>query len=913
MRFLFWIALAVSFLFIQIPAGAVPRGEFPRPDFRRDAWLNLNGTWDFRFDPQNEGEKADWFRPKRGNFNQKILVPFPWESVLSGVERPDYKGVAWYRRSFELPSGWKGKAIFLCFGALDWKAKVWLNGKFVGEHEGGYTPFEFLLKNVQPHGNVLVVRAEDHTNPSHPVGKQVNWYTHTSGIWQTVWLEARDPAIFIRDFRFYPDIERGRVRVLVHVENSGSAQKATLLLQSPEDAFPAVEKRLLLKQGLTAASLTVSIPQPALWTPENPHLYKLDAELSTFAHLADRVHTYFGLREIRVGTPEGKSHTMIFLNNKPIYLRGALDQSFTPEGIYTFRTDADIRRDIEQAKKFGLNFLRIHIKIDDPRLYYWADKLGLLIMYDMPSTWRYDSAARRTWELTAHAALERDLNHPSIFAWVLFNETWGLHDPKTRRYTPDIQRWVMKQVDFFRQADPTRLVEDNSPCNYDHVHNTEINSWHFYINDYAKAKKHIQTVADSTYPGSTFNFVEGKQARQPLMNSEYGGISAGMGDQDISWCFKFLTNELRRHQKIGGYIYTELTDIEWERNGYLNYDRTPKYFGYEAFFPGMKLRDLNAPDFVGVDSPPCLTRRPGTLWKVPVFFSHFSDKKIARATLRWEFWGWDRFGQARFFQGNSFAFHPAAYSVLALDTLKIPLPSERCLGTLRLWVEDEGGTVLAKNYLNLDVVPGTPQTVEQLRPHSVAIHFLPGDFSSQSWLHFENDPRARKSKIAGLETGFVEYSVSLPPTIPANKIKKLEFLFEGAARGGRKKVNARFEKFPWPRNKSEDYPQTDVATTPSDVAVLFNQVPIATVHFPDDPADARGVLSHKAKFQIGSYGYLKHLTVQGEKLKAILKKTKNRVLRIRFDVSKKKNANGFSLYGDEMGRYPVNPTIIVTW
>ena len=890
---------------------AAPRQEYPRPQFRREAWLNLNGTWDFQFDPQNVGEKSKWYKPEHFPATQKIKVPFPWESRLSGIERPDYKGAAWYHRRFDLPGGWRGKAVFLRFGAVDWAAKVWLNGRFLGKHEGGYTPFEFLLKDVKETGNDLVVEAIDFTNPSHPVGKQVNWYTHTSGIWQTVWLEPRDPNTFLRAVQFFPDIERGGVKVQLTITNEGTPRTVCVLLSSPDGQFDSVQKDIPLKSGETRTHLFLAVSKPKLWSPEYPNLYNLDVQLTEGKTVLDFVHSYFALRKISTGFWSGKPYSFIFLNNKPLYLRGALDQSFTPEGIYTFRTDAAIRRDIEKAKEFGLNFLRIHIKIDDPRLYYWADRLGLLIMYDMPSTWRFDAEAQRTWELTAKAALQRDFNHPSIFAWVLFNETWGLHDPKSKRYTPAIQNWVRKQVDFFKQADPTRLVEDNSACNYDHISNTDINSWHFYINDYTRAKAHIQKVVDRTFPGSTFNFISGAQKNQPLLNSEYGGISAGMGDQDISLCFKFLTNELRRHDKIGGYIYTELMDIEWERNGFLNYDRTPKYFGYEAFFPGMTPSDLNNPDFVGVDSPPCPAKKPGSLWRVPVFFSHFSNRPLSTATLRWEFWGWDRFGNPKTFGGGDRWFSPKSYSVVPVDTLEIPLPDERCLGTLRLWVEDAQGNVAAKNYLNVDVTGENLPRSEKLSSHAFALRFAPGDFVRQNWQAFENNPRAQRSKIAGLGAGLVEYQITVPPDVPFAKVKSLQLLFEGASRAGKKKVNARFESYPWPRNKPGDYPQTDVTKWPTDVTIFLNGVPVQTVHFPDDPADARGVLSHKARFQQGSYGYLTRLTVGGETLKKVLNRLKNRTLALRFEVSPKADfRGGFSLYGEKMGRFPVDPTLI---
>jgi len=331
------------------------------------------------------------------------------------------------------------------------------------------------------------------------------------------------------------------------------------------------------------------------------------------------VRTYFGMRKIDFELAKDSGvPTALRLNGVARYLRGALYQSYFPDGVYTASSVEVLKNDIVFAKKCGFNFLRVHIKIDDPLLLYWADKLGVLLMCDFPNFGEGGDTplGRRRFETMMREAIDRDFNHPSIFAWCLFNETWGfggqtsfvdkLHEPakgakatRTRRGQvkenppSDAQpmiapaKWVQQMWELAKKLDPTRLVEDMSVCHWEHLEyylhcDTDINSWHFYINDYGKAKAHIDKVVTSTFVGSSFNYVPGFMHKgQPLINSEYGGIGALDGDRDVSWSFKFLTNELRRHQQIAAYIYTELHDVEWEYNGFLNYDRTPKEFGYD--------------------------------------------------------------------------------------------------------------------------------------------------------------------------------------------------------------------------------------------------------------------------------------------------------------------------------------------
>ncbi len=634
---------------------SVPRPEHPRPDAMRSSWANLNGRWQFRFDAQDQGLREGWQKPDAPSFAREIVVPFPWESELSGIHQvKDAPKIGWYRRPFRVPKSFRSDDhVWLHFGAVDWRADVWVNGRKVAEHEGGYTPFEVDVSDacVRDGDNVLVVRAFDPTDPNLPTGKQVYWYTPSSGIWQTVWLEAR-PRTYIAGFRIVTTIEPATARFTVDVANA-VGPKYELALKG-ENADVERRSSAVVSAPRTRASETEVSPtatavieskvsHPTLWSPENPHLYDVTLELKDNAgKVIDTVQTYFGLRTITHGKYGDDSFERILFNGKPIYLRTALDQSFNPKGLYTAPDDDFLKQDMTIARSMGLNGLRIHIKPDEPRRLYWADRLGVLILEDMPNTWHQTPRARTAWEQTMREAIARDRNHPSIITWVAFNETWGLGKPEDYRKDRNTQAWVGKMVDQIRALDGhDRLVEDNSPCYYDHIANTDLNSWHFYIDNHDEARRHIAQVVARTQPGSGFNYCPGNaQTTLPLINSEYGAVSAGGGDRDISWGLRDLTTQLRHERKIQGFVYTELTDIEWEHNGLVNYDRTPKRFGYEAWVPDMRPSDLLGADFVGYDAPPVIVGKPGQTISVPIFVSHYSDLE-GPATLQWWVAGYD--------------------------------------------------------------------------------------------------------------------------------------------------------------------------------------------------------------------------------------------------------------------------------
>ncbi len=951
---------------------AIPRPEHPRPDFQRQPWINLNGRWRFAFDPRNIGEQARWHRLSHPNvpatatpftaqssmallgtrdpFHEEIVVPFPWESSLSGIGNTEYKGAAWYQRVLEAPTEWAEQAVpnvtrdtqdlpgaedtaqsttatganvvwrvrpILCFGAVDWGAKVWVDGRFVGEHTGGYTPFELDLSRYLRPGQpaTLTVRAWDACEADTLLGKQVEeWYTHSGGIWQTVWLEGR-PAACVQHVQITPLWKEGRARfgVTVEAQEATVGMSARLEVISEEGHFPTATATLMLTPGLTTQILHVEIPHPRAWSPEDPHLYDCTVRLMPEWGVADAVSTYFGLRSIERGFWEDNPYQYVLLNGKPIYLRGALDQAFHPDGLHTYPSDAAIRADIQAAKDLGLNMLRCHIKVNDPRYYYWADRLGILMMYDLPSASLYTPTARKHWEETLRAAMQRDYSHPCICAWILFNETWGLEEHQT----PTSWNWVRQMFDLAKELDPTRLIEDNSPCLYDHV-KTDLNTWHFYINSYERARRHIERVVANTYAGSAFNYVghryshlpesaEYRQASEPLLNSEYAGLGASGGDADVSYSFKFLTTELRRHAKICGYVYTELTDIEWEHNGFLNYDRTAKEFGYEAAFPGMTIADLNGADFIGLDAPPCRTVSPGASLALPAFVSHWDARTLEKALLCWRISACDRFGESCLVGEDRRMVSPRQYGVSEAGTLEVSCPDESCLLTVAVWLEDEAGNVRARNYVQIEVCDEHPAARVERSGEAVALRFSPGDFLDSSRPNPLVGPDGHKF-VCG-EAGWVEYAIEIPEEVTLEKVQKIRLRMEASARTAHRRLG-------WKRTwhtVGSSYPQTEAQKFPTEIVVSVNGIVLGRAVLPDDPADARGVLSahNYENFEYASYGTLIEMEGDSELVRRILAAARGRELVLRIESPRTAGGDGFNLYGARMGAYPIDPMLFL--
>ena len=561
-----------------------PRPEYPRPELRRPDWRNLNGLWDFAFDDRDQGLEQGWQR--MGPFPQKILVPFPFESALSGIADPRPHPIIWYRHTFAAERPRDGSRVLLHFGAVDYEATVWLNGHELGRHRGGYTPFSFdATGHLQGGENVLVVRVVDTLSKDQPRGKQhweetpgSIWYDRTSGIWQTVWTEPV-PASAIRGLRLTPDLDAGTLLVEARVDGDA----AGLTLQAIALELGTEVARATGARGETALQLT--IPRPRPWSPESPHLYDLQVNLLSGERVVDRVDSYFGLRKV---SREGRN---ILLNDRPYYQRLVLDQGYWPEGQYAAPTDEALRNDILWARQFGFNGARKHQKIEDPRWLYWADRIGLLVWGEMPSCgiYHYSNDAMANMITEWRQVLERDHNHPCIAVWVPFNESWGIWGVRDR---PEVQDGVAEVVEITHCTDPTRLVVDNS--GWEHV-DTDIADVHSYLG--TAQQLHVwwpcyrsgQTyVYDSGHPfWARGHYYSG----QPVVLSEYGGMAIEgyppppnrglqacgiLSPQRFALRYHDLTRGILDLEDVCGFCYTQLTDVEGEVNGLLTYDRKPK-------------------------------------------------------------------------------------------------------------------------------------------------------------------------------------------------------------------------------------------------------------------------------------------------------------------------------------------------
>lgn len=924
-----WRLTVVALMMAPVASSAavaegIPRAEHPRPQMRRDAWLNLNGPWQFRFDADDRGLAESWFAPTT-DYQRQIIVPFGWQSPLSGIADRGGQTIGWYRRTAVVPQEWSGRQIWLHFDAVNSEAQVWVNGKEAAKHEGGYTPFAVNITSLAAPGErlTIVVRAKDAANPEQPLDKHVGaWHAPTSGIWQTVWLEAR-PARHLAAVRMTPKNDRNLWKLDIELEASGPDGRAVVEVTSPDDSFPAQQGTIELRDGTGRGWLIIDFPAPEPWSPEDPHLYDLDIHLAGDEPKpeADLVHTYFGLRTIVVRRPTRQMHQVILLNGNPIYLRGALDRSFNPQGISTAPSDEFMQRDIALAKQLGLNFLRIHSKSEEPRRLHWADRLGMLIMEDIPSTGTTTPRGRDIWDATMRATIRRDINHPSIIAWRLFNERWTLGGPEFKQ-DEALQQWVLQTwTDVKERLDPSRPLEDNSPCQCDHI-KTDINSWHVHIDDYERARRQIADMVRHAQTDSESNSASGRtQTNKPLLVSEYGALGARGGDRDVSFAFRYLTTLLRQHELIGGYVYTELTDVEGDHNGFLNYDRTPKEFGYDGFVPGMTTADLQGAVFVGCDAPPILEVAPGDQFSLAVFVSHYAERRDP-LMLRWQIVGTDDLGQSVATEPRETVAAWQPHGVTFQKPLSVKTPDGRpFVGAIAIELIDTERERVAANYVNLVVrqsplgipkaraapAPQSPR-VEVLGPRLVAARFSPDEFATRSDAAADEEI-AYRGKFCAPGDCEVRYDLTLPEFVRNAIPTQIVFMAELATR-------AENERLDWPAaRRPSDRPQTDAKKHVGAVHVRLLGRTLWQFELPDDPADSRGVLSHQQQHECGGFGFLLQRKVnltQDVELRGELRSATVVPLIFRAaPLADGGRAAGLSIYGERLGRYPIDPTLLI--
>ena len=531
--------------------------EYPRPQMVRKDWLNLNGLWDFAITGKDDKPSA---------FTTQILVPFPVESALSGVMTPvSETNRLWYRRYFDTPRAWIGRRVLLHFGAVDFRTKVWLNGKQIGEHRGGYDGFTFDISDAlnKAGENELLVSVWDPTDAgTQPRGKQVRhpnsiWYTSTSGIWQTVWLEPV-PTASIHDLKITPDVDAGTVTV--QPTTTATLHGFSLEVKVREDV-KSVGTATILPGG----QATITIEKAKLWSPESPHLYDLEVRLKLGNRTIDKVQSYFGMRKISLGKDE-KGFTRLMLNNKPYFQLGPLDQGFWPDGIYTAPTDEALRYDIEMMKKLGFNLARKHVKVEPDRWYYWCDKLGLLVWQDMPSGDAFTGKDKQDITRSPESGAEFDTelqalikgrgNHPCIVVWVPFNEGWG--------------QWeTARVVEMIKKLDPSRLVDDASGWFDRGV--GDILDMHKYPGPAAPEPEKDRATVLGEFGGL------GLPVRGHTWQAEKNWGYRSFNDSDaLTAAYVDLLEKLFPlidEKGLSAAVYTQITDVEIEVNGLMTYDR----------------------------------------------------------------------------------------------------------------------------------------------------------------------------------------------------------------------------------------------------------------------------------------------------------------------------------------------------
>jgi beta-galactosidase/beta-glucuronidase len=583
--------------------------EYPRPQFRRERWLNLNGTWRFRFDNALE------FRLPREipEWPLTIEVPFAPESRRSGIGSTEFHYACWYQRDFELTSAAGLDAgenvdgrVLLHFGAVDYVARVWVNDTLVGHHEGGHTPFQFDITNALSRDRRQSVTVYAHDDPhdlQKPRGKQdwrlephSIWYPRTTGIWQTVWIECV-PRTYIEQVTWRPNLERWEIGLDACI-GGADIEGLELVIELragaqvlAEDRYRVANREVHRRIGLSDPGID-DFRNELLWSPDQPTLIDAEVTLLHQGAVIDRLHSYTALRSI------GVQRERILLNGRSFNMRMVLDQGYWPDTLMTPPSGDALRRDVELAKKMGFNGVRKHQKVEDPRYLYWADRLGLLVWEEMPSAYRFSARAISRLVREWTEVIQRDVSHPCIVIWVPFNESWGVPD---LTLTPASRDAVAALYHLTKTLDPTRLVIGNdgwesSATDVIGVHDYENDPRHMRIRYGPEVKP--QEVVDRRWTGGRILTLDGYPHRgQPICLTEFGGIALIEPQPDVSadapppgaWGYQTSTTlsqyaelccELlevaRTTAMFSGFCYTQFADTFQEINGLLRDDRTPK-------------------------------------------------------------------------------------------------------------------------------------------------------------------------------------------------------------------------------------------------------------------------------------------------------------------------------------------------
>ncbi len=577
----------------------IPKPEYPRPQMVREAWMNLNGEWEFEFDDEDKGKNEEWFL--HHSYSKKIQVPFAYQSKRSGIHITDFHDIVWYKKEIDSKELAPDKRYLLHFQAVDYQAELWVNGIYVGIHRGGHVSFTFEITPYLKEGkNVLTLRVEDDSeNLELPRGKQF-WketsenifYTRTTGIWQTVWLEPVND-IYIERIRMTPDVDRKMIRMEILLNKKAEAELAVEITYGGKRM---VHDTVSIFKGKTVREfkLDQNINKEwehkcYEWTPDNPVLFDVKFLLMTGDVLEDEVGSYFAMRKVSV------ENGRFLLNNRPCYQKMLLDQGYWRDSLMTAPDDEALIKDITLCKEMGFNGARKHQKIEEERYYYWADKLGFLVWAEFANAYIYSEKYVEYVIPEWIEAVTRDYNHPCIVAWVPLNESWGVDSIMCRE---EEQAHASCMYYLTKSLDTSRPVISNDGWNHTHsdlltIHDYECRG-EVLQGRYASMERILKDM-----PANRTMFARGHHYEgQPVIVSEFGGIAyqknadSGWGyasadsDGEFEEKYREVVESLLDAPLVQGFVYTQLCDVEQEINGLLTYDREPK-------LPPEKIRAIN--------------------------------------------------------------------------------------------------------------------------------------------------------------------------------------------------------------------------------------------------------------------------------------------------------------------------------
>jgi hypothetical protein len=575
---------------------------YPRPQMVRPEWASLDGWWEFAFDDDDRGLAEGWIDGRV--LPLRILVPYPYQAACSGIGTRAIHEVFWYSRSFEVPQGWEFGELLLHFGAVDYSTEVWVNGRIAGRNRGGHVPFFCdLTPYLKPGENRVTLRVEDRQDACQPRGKQSSsgkpvriYYYCTSGIWQGVWIEPV-PTVRIDHLQVIEASPDGTVALQVNLHGPFDHWQAELDILDELDSEQVLARARTATTGATLA-LHARIDNPVPWTPAQPHLYKMRVRLFLRGELVDSVESYLGLRSVEL------KDGFFYLNGKRTFLLMALDQGYWPDTLLAAPSDDALRADVAWAKRLGFNGVRKHQKIESERWLYWCDRMGLLVWEEMPNAVLWSVEAQERLQTEWLRAVARDVNHPSVVAWVPLVESLGF--PEMKKY-PDQHGFLERMVGRTRMVDATRPVIDND--GWHHTDITDICTIHDYSHPIDKLlARYQETVRTGEPPEKGWFkekplFLHGARYRgQPIILSEVGGyLSAPRNDpavrrdrlfdhydvvqepSELAWKYRALMEGLATLPFLAGLCYTQLTDVEHEQNGLLTSSREPKLAPEEVF------------------------------------------------------------------------------------------------------------------------------------------------------------------------------------------------------------------------------------------------------------------------------------------------------------------------------------------